>query len=397
VGISILFPPSNSGISSANFPNNMEADLNLNSIPAGGKATFNFAVTFYDPLSSFNTAYTSPMYVPTMKTFTQPFGNASQVGFTEDNSRIFSYLLNVTQFDSNRTIAAMQFIAPFSGDLEIYYGGGSAYSLEITFSNGTTVPAAPFYNFQTKTFNFNVVSITSASLFEPPTSDTSTKVTCAPNPVASGSKTNCTAVVTGNNPTGPVSWQSSGNGSFSSSMCTLSSGQCGITYSATGDLSGSKVAITATYLGDIHNSNSSDTFSLDISEINTTFLVAFTCSPSSVQVGSSTTCTFTVTGTLPSSTVNFSSTDTSGTFSPSASCTLSSSGSCQISFTPSASGTTNITAIYPGGPYGTTLHVVQSSSFHIGLSIADILIIGAIAAAVIIIGASIFFRRRPLE
>jgi hypothetical protein len=82
------------------------------------------------------------------------------------------------------------------------------------------------------------------------------------------------------------------------------------------------------------------------------------CSPGTVAVGQSTTCTATVTDTAsggqttPTGTVSFSS-DSSGTFSPGTSCTLSGSGSsasCSVSYAPSSvnSGTHTITADYGG-------------------------------------------------
>ncbi|MDA4114848.1 MAG: Ig-like domain repeat protein, partial [Thaumarchaeota archaeon] len=80
-----------------------------------------------------------------------------------------------------------------------------------------------------------------------------------------------------------------------------------------------------------------------------------TCSPSSPQVGSSTSCTAKVTDTssllplTPSGTVSFAHTG-SGTFSPS-SCTLAGSGSsssCAATYSPVGAGTATITATYGG-------------------------------------------------
>jgi probable HAF family extracellular repeat protein len=78
------------------------------------------------------------------------------------------------------------------------------------------------------------------------------------------------------------------------------------------------------------------------------------CKPGSVSVGNVTTCTVNVSGTgtggggMPGGSVSFSS-DASGSFSGSGSCTLS-SGSCQLTYSPSAvrSGKHKITASYGG-------------------------------------------------
>jgi Bacterial Ig-like domain (group 3) len=85
------------------------------------------------------------------------------------------------------------------------------------------------------------------------------------------------------------------------------------------------------------------------------------CSPSTVVVAGSTTCTATVTDTAssgqatPTGTVDFSSDTSGGSFSPSASCTLTAMGttdlaSCPVTYTPGqvGSGTQTITASYKG-------------------------------------------------
>ena len=71
------------------------------------------------------------------------------------------------------------------------------------------------------------------------------------------------------------------------------------------------------------------------------------CSPSSLDVGSLTTCTAKVAGSSPSGTIAWSSTGP-GTFS-SGTCTLS-SGSCSVGFTPSSPGAPTISASYSGDP-----------------------------------------------
>jgi len=83
----------------------------------------------------------------------------------------------------------------------------------------------------------------------------STAVVCSPNPVSVGWSANCTATVSGSNPTGTVTWSmSSSTGSFSQSVCNLSTGSCLTTY--TDNFPGS-VTIAASYSGDSNNVPSS--------------------------------------------------------------------------------------------------------------------------------------------
>ena len=92
---------------------------------------------------------------------------------------------------------------------------------------------------------------------------TSTSVVCAPSTVIVGQAATCSATVTGgHSPTGIVSWQSidsTGNkgGTFSANPCTLISGSCGVSFTAT-----TSVSITASYGGDVNNSGSQGTFSI---------------------------------------------------------------------------------------------------------------------------------------
>lgn len=394
VGISILLPPSSGFVqeSASQSTGNLYL-VDSSSQTTFSKSTFSFSVSFNDPLSSFSSAYTENIYVPTVKLFTQPLGNASQVGFTEDNSRLFSYLESATQFYSNQTIARIQLLKPFTGDLEVYYAGSVNY-LNVTFSNGTTEPASSFYNSQTKTFNFNVNSITWASLYGP--SASTTLVSCSPGSVAIDSQTTCTATVTGNNATGVISWHSSISGTFSSNSCTLSSDSCSVNYSPKS--STSPVTINASYSGDANNVRSYGAYSLEVSPQLQSF-VTISCSPTSISVGSSTTCTATVTGNSPTGTMTFSSNDTGARFSPSPSCTLS-SGSCQVTYRSATSGSATIRASYSGDSNNAqnssvTSLTVQASGKGPGFPTSIALIIGSAVVAVVIIGVSIFFKRRP--
>ncbi len=87
---------------------------------------------------------------------------------------------------------------------------------------------------------------------------TSTNIACAPAIVLAGQTTMCTATVTGDNPTGIITWQSTDrSGIFSSNPCTLAAYSCNVSYTAT-----SSALITATYSGDINNGGSQGTFSI---------------------------------------------------------------------------------------------------------------------------------------
>ena len=89
-----------------------------------------------------------------------------------------------------------------------------------------------------------------------------TSVICSPNPVPAGSPATCTATVSGYNPTGTVTWNtSSSTGYFSNSTSTLSSGTCSTTYT---DTSVGSLNITASYSGDPNNLPSNGTITLAV-------------------------------------------------------------------------------------------------------------------------------------
>jgi hypothetical protein len=87
---------------------------------------------------------------------------------------------------------------------------------------------------------------------------TSTTVVCAPAVLTVGQQATCTATVKGYSPTGVITWQTTDNaGIFSANPCTLASGSCGVSYTAT-----SSALITASYAGDANNTASHGTFSI---------------------------------------------------------------------------------------------------------------------------------------
>jgi hypothetical protein len=87
-------------------------------------------------------------------------------------------------------------------------------------------------------------------------------VSCSPNLVSISLPVTCTAIVTGDNPTGTITWTtSSSTGLFSSSHQTLSSGTCSTTYVDKGT---GYVNITASYGGDANNRPSSNSTVLTV-------------------------------------------------------------------------------------------------------------------------------------
>ena len=192
---------------------------------------------------------------------------------------------------------------------------------------------------------------------------TNTVVSCSPSTVVVGQSITCFVTVTDTSggtasiPTGTVTFTSSGAGSLSSSLCTLSgttsnSASCTVSYTPTG--SGTHM-ITVTYNGDTTHSASSGIFTVTVNKRTTTTTV--NCVPQSVTVGSSTTCTAAVTDTSPAGittsptgTVSFISSG-AGTFTGST-CTLVSqppnSASCSVTYTRSATGPQTITGSYNG-------------------------------------------------
>jgi N-acetylneuraminic acid mutarotase len=195
---------------------------------------------------------------------------------------------------------------------------------------------------------------------------TTTKVTCSPAMVGVNNSTSCTAIVIDNNstapttPTGTVTFQSSGSGTFSGTCSLTGTGNnasctTGVTYTPTAIGTGTHV-IRGTYLGDsTHNpsiSIGSQSFTLTVIGRLTSTVVS--CAPSSVLANNGSTCTATVADTgsgttsTPTGTARFTSAGTTGgSFSPATNCNLS-TGSCSVTFTPSGAGTVKITASYQG-------------------------------------------------
>ena len=86
------------------------------------------------------------------------------------------------------------------------------------------------------------------------------------------------------------------------------------------------------------------------------------CTPTTIPVNGTTTCTATVTdtagagATTPTGTVSF--TTDSGTFGGSGNCTLDATGRCSVTYTPTVVGAHTITSSYKGD----SVHAVSSGS-----------------------------------
>jgi YVTN family beta-propeller protein len=190
---------------------------------------------------------------------------------------------------------------------------------------------------------------------------TKTSVDCTPDSVDEDSPTECTAKVSSSSsssPYGTITWDTSGEGDFSSEQCGLVSGECSVTYTPSNEES-AKVIINATYVPgeDSNFKESNGTFSLTVNiEGKEPTETSVSCTPDSDS--GNYTCNATVTGEDPTGTVDFSVTEGpdqlgSSYFSPE-SCSLS-SGECSVTYNPhlfsDEEGTATVKAEYDGDPF----------------------------------------------
>lgn len=99
-------------------------------------------------------------------------------------------------------------------------------------------------------------------------------VLCNPSIIPTGGSASCTVTVTdtvtGYNPTGTITWQTSGTGTFydghanPTTTCTLSAGQCNVQYDATNDIPGANVTISVSYSGDVNDLQASGATQISI-------------------------------------------------------------------------------------------------------------------------------------
>ncbi|MEA2302357.1 MAG: hypothetical protein QOE44_2892, partial [Solirubrobacteraceae bacterium] len=171
-------------------------------------------------------------------------------------------------------------------------------------------------------------------------------VSCSPASIGVSETTVCTATVTGGtpHPTGTVSFQSGDpRDTFAPMVCTLTQlggtqARCSVTYGSVPFESGTR-KITGSYSGDATNSPARGS---TLVEHDVTSAASVACTPTSVAVGSPTTCTATVAGVdgsgTPTGQVVFSQ-NSSGSLSATA-CTLvahpGATAACSVTYTPAA-------------------------------------------------------------
>ncbi|WP_133121021.1 beta strand repeat-containing protein, partial [Candidatus Nitrosotalea bavarica] len=209
------------------------------------------------------------------------------------------------------------------------------------------------------------------------TQDTaSVAVTSSTTTVSSGAQVTVTATVTDptnsqNAPTGTITWSDgSVGGTFSSSSCTLASGTCNVTYTASSSVQNT-ITITASYSGDTGHTANSGTSILAPSSLSPA-TVTMTSSTSSVSSGGQVTFTVTVVGSTnsqntPTGTITWGDGNIGGNFNPT-SCTLA-TGTCNVTYTPSTTSPNNvvITASYSGD----TMYQTSSGTSNLTVNTTD--------------------------
>ena len=308
-----------------------------------------------------------------------PAGSASTCTATVSDPVGLNSLTGTVTFSSSES-------GSFTGGGSCTLPSGSTTSCAVSYTQGT--PGSPTitasYGGDSGTFVSHEGSSgqTQLQVLAP----TSTSVSCSPGSVVLGQATTCTATVsdtsagTASTPTGSVSFSSDSSGSFSSGgSCILAAtgttgvAACQASYTPTAAGSGTHT-ITASYGGDSGHATSSGMTTVGVGARAT--LTSVSCSPGSVVLGRSTTCTATVSdtsagmGSTPTGSVSFSS-SSGGSFSSGGSCMLAATSttgvaSCLVAYTPSAvgSGTHTITASYGGDP----THAKSSGQTTVGVS-----------------------------
>lgn len=148
-----------------------------------------------------------------------------------------------------------------SCDYSSQVSGGSPGYCTVTFQVPSTAAPGTAYAIYVTSDGVNNAYATVSG-----TGGTSTSVSCTPAIIQIGGASTCTATVTGNSPTGTVTWSQSPSGivTFSSATCTLTGGTCSVT--VTGKTAG-QVTITAAYSGDSNNQPSSGQTTLDVTSL----------------------------------------------------------------------------------------------------------------------------------
>ncbi len=170
-------------------------------------------------------------------------------------------------------------------------------------------------------------------------------VSCNAPSVTVGKKVRCTATVSGDFPTGLVSWSSTGLGGFSSFTCRLKKGSCSVTYKPLVALFPAN--LTAGYLGDGMNAASSGSIPLNVALKQSRLTIS--CRPGQAVAASTTaiTCKAQVTGYYPFGIVTFGQGGNGTVAFLSNQCFLS-KGSCFVKMVGESPGSVSIGASYAG-------------------------------------------------
>jgi hypothetical protein len=160
----------------------------------------------------------------------------------------------------------------------------------------------------------------------------------------------CRAKVSGYSPSGRVIWtptSGSGNVTLGASTCFLTKGTCSVTLKG---ITAGGLDLSASFLGDANNYPSNSTTGLTIRPTKTTLAVS--CSPASAKVGGSLKCTAILKGSfgqVQGENVTWIVVSSGGSTVPSSlGCTLSSQGSCSMTFAGLAPGKATVQARYAG-------------------------------------------------
>ncbi len=236
--------------------------------------------------------------------------------------------------DSETGAFAYDYCVLDGGTCETYYSDSTVGTAEITAEysgdanniESSSSPAA--------------VEITASPLTSP-----TVLVGCDPASIYAGGTTDCTASVSGTNPTGSIYWESSSNDySISSVDCTLSGGACDVQYA---DSTVGTSTLYAYYSGDANNLPGAGTTELPVQAGTAPTTTSVECDPSGISPSDVSDCTATVTGETPTGTAVFTAAPALGELDP-LTCELDEDGSCDVNFTGALPGTVEITATYSG-------------------------------------------------
>src|SRR5579864_2461885 len=285
-----------------------------------------------------------------------PTQDNSNIAFGESNSTVVSTsaqeTLDTGTSDVGNSSSTSHTSAGNSSSTSTPNAPTSSTNISSPVVNSTSDNSISSHSVMTNNTSLNTASKNNTSLNTSvtPTANATTKIVqldstssaVAPNTstVTLGSQIQFTARTfdttnSQNIPSGIVTW-TDGNvgGTFNPSSCSLSSGDCIVTYTPNTNYRGS-VIITSSYGGDVTHSGSTGTSTLT-SNIASNVAIAITSSAGAISPGSQVQLTAAITDTsnlptTPTGTISWSDNNVGGTFNPS-SCSIS-SGGCAVSYT----------------------------------------------------------------